>query len=62
MKKRIIFTEDQKREAKERMKRIDKLIMEGLRKASELGIQDMTQSEAEKYLKEKEEKENSKNS
>ena len=54
---RIQFTEEQLRESRERMARIDDLIIGGLRKAAELGIQDMTQSEAEVYLKEKEEKE-----
>ena len=34
------------------------MILDGLKKASELGIQDMTQSEAEAYLKKKNETKN----
>ena len=45
------FSEEAIREAKETVKEITKALVNGLRKAQTLGIQDMTTLEAEAYLK-----------
>ena len=54
-------TEEEKLEqAKKTFEEIDRLFIEGMRKAKELGVEDMTISEAETYLDKKkaEEEEN----
>lgn len=57
MDKKWEYSEEAMKEARERGKRITELIINGLKKAKELGIEDMTRSEAEAYLKKKEEQE-----
>ena len=57
MSKQWQYSEEAIREAKERSNRITDLIVNGLKKAKELGIEDMTSLEAEAYLKQKEEQE-----
>jgi len=54
-------TEEEKlKQAKKTFEEIDRLFIEGMRKAKELGVEDMTISEAETYLDKKkaEEEEN----
>lgn len=57
MDKKWQYSEEAMKEARERGKRITELIINGLKKAKELGIEDMTSLEAETYLKKKEEQE-----
>ncbi len=57
MSKQPQFSEEAIKRANERGKRITDLIIKGLKKAKELGIEDMTSLEAEAYLKQKEEQE-----
>lgn len=57
MSKKWHYSEEAMREAEERGRRITEAIVKGLKKAKELGIEDMTSLEAEAYLKKKEEQE-----
>lgn len=49
------YSEEQLRKAKEKSERMVQMFVNGLKKAKKLGIADMTKSEAEEYLKKKEE-------
>ncbi len=57
MSKQVQFSEEAMREAEALGDQITQAFVNGLKKAKELGIEDMTSLEAEAFLKQKEEQE-----
>ncbi len=57
MSKQVQFSEEAMESARELGREFDKAIVNGLKKAKELCIEDMTSLEADAYLKQKEEQE-----